>query len=526
MKRTILLLAILSSVAALSAQNPGRTWKLPQRGPERVQPLAWGIPAAAHLMRRAGFSASLEELDRMVQQGYPATLDELIDFEGVDDSAMERALADKQYQLAYYEPELEISFASLLDLNREWLFRMIHTRHQLVEKMTLFWHDHFATSIEAVPLVDCISIRTNCPDGLPLLQIQNQTFREHALGNFKEMVRAIARDPAMIIFLDGFSNTAGAPNENWARELLELFTMGEGNGYTEEDVQEAARAFTGWTLSPLNYRFAYNLFTHDHRYPKRFLGEEIYPSGNDPVPGSRDGEAVIDIIFRQPQVAEFVTRKLWEFFVYPDPSDQVIEPLAQLFRESGYELKPLMRAIFEHPHFLSNKAYRAKIKSPVELAVNSFRELSVQDPDNLPLVMFFFSLGQLLYLPPDVGGWTADRGWINTGTALGRYNFLNFLTSNRPGLYPLPALVNDQIPVEEWIARYQPGNGSEVVGLFLEALVQGDASTDTRYTLETYLETGSNGSPKVFDITDPGAVDEKVRGLIYLILLLPAYQLN
>ncbi len=516
-------------LSLLPAQAPGRGWKLPERRPAGVEPLEWGIPAAAHLMRRAGFSADLDELYRIRAQGYSATLDELIDYQNVDNSALEARLEARNYQLAYYVPDLDFSLASLVDLNRLWLQRMIHSRHQLVEKMTLFWHDHFATSIEGVPLVDCINLRTNCPDGLPLLQIQNDTLRTHALGNFRDMVKAIARDPAMVIFLDAFSNTAGSPNENWARELLELFTMGEGNGYSEADVKEAARAFTGWTLSPRNYRFYYNVFAHDHVYPKRFLGEEIYSQPADLFSerGSHDGDAVIDVIFRQPQVAPYLTRKLWEYFVYPNPSPDVIEPLARVFRDSGYELKPLMRAIFEHPHFMSMRAYRAKVKSPVELAVGAARELRLDDPQNLPLVMFFFSLGQLLYLPPDVGGWVSDAGWINTGTVLGRYNFTNFLTSNRDGLYSgVLEPVADEIPVNDFIQQYQISNATETVDFFVEALVQGDVSVDTRYTLEEYLNAASGAVPRGFDISNPLAIDQKVRGLIYLTMLLPVYQLN
>ncbi len=528
MKRLLQLLLFTLMVASLPAQRPGSGWRIPERRPaEKIEPLEWGLPAAAHLLRRAGFSAPLDELDRVVDQGFQATLDELIDFEEVDDTALEEGLASKGYQLAYYAPDVDRSFASPIDLNRQWMFRMIHSRRQLVEKMTFFWHDHFATSLESVPLVDCISFRTNCPDGRPLLQIQNDTLRSHALGNYREMVEAVARDPAMIIFLDSFSNIVGSPNENWARELLELFTMGEGNGYTEQDIQEAARAFTGWSLSPFNYRFRYYLALHDHRYPKRFLGQEIHRNPDDREPGFSDAERVIDIIFEQPQVAEFIAGKLWEYFVYPDPSDEVIAPLARTFRDSGYELKPLMVAIFEHPHFMSTRAYRAQIKSPVELAVGAYRELRIQDPEHLPAVMFFFSLGQLLYLPPDVGGWTSNRGWINTGTALGRYNFTNFLVSNREGLYDevLPP-VDNEIPVQALLDQYRVRSATEVVDLFVETLVQGDVSVDTRYTLEQYLTTAPDGRPLDFDLDDPLIVDRNVRGLIYLVMLLPVYQLN
>ena len=407
---------------------------------------------------------------------------------------------------------------------------MLHSRRQLVEKMTFLWHDHFATSALTVNQVD--------GNGEALMILQNQILRSHALGNFKEMVRAISSDPAMIIWLDNFSNVVGNPNENWARELLELFTMGEGNGYTELDIQEAARAFTGWTLIPPRRRdfgmpltFLFVPALHDAG-PKMFLGTPIAGAAGEA--GISDAEQVLDIVFQQPVVAEFIVGKLWSAFVYPDPPAGLIAPLAALFRDSGYELKPLMEALFTHPHFMSKKALRAKIKSPIEFSIGAFRELQVSAPDNLPRVTAYFALGQNLFQPPDVGGWTENQGWINTGTALARANFMVFTTSNRKGESVgglggsdrVVSRFNDQIPVEEILADNNLQTAEQVVDFFLRAMVPGAASLDTRYSLEEYLRTGAEGEPRVFDVNDPGQVDEKVRGLIFLISLLPAYQLN
>ncbi len=533
MKRVLFAMVLLAaSAAGVVAQIPGRgSWRVPQRPTleEQPEPLPWDLAAAAHLARRAGFSGSLDELSGMVEQGFEATLDGLIDFEAVDDSEMEAALAARDYQFTRVNQNGMLQ-PNGLNLQRWWFFRMINSRRQLLEKMTLFWHDHFATSLGVVRFVN--------GSQEPLMLVQNRVLREHALGNFKEMVRAVARDPAMIIWLNNFENVKGSPNENWARELMELFTMGEGNGYTEDDIQEAARAFTGWSLVRPRQDFfggralTFQFYPNEHdEGPKTVLGQTFQaPPGQE---GIQDGDRVIDIIFEQPQVADFITRKLWEFFVYPQPDDQVIAPLAQLFRESGYEMKPLMRAIFEHPHFLSKKAYRAKIKSPVELICGAFREMAVSDPDNLGRLVEFFGLGQSLFLPPDVGGWTSDAGWVNTGTILGRFNFFTFFTSNR-GVVTLPGAgdqpirnpARDQIDVQAFLEQYQPLSSSDVIALFAEAMVQGDISDDSRQALERYMTTGDDGMPLEFDVFNEAHVDEKVRGLIFLVGLLPVYQLN
>ncbi len=528
MKRLLVTGFVLAVMGAwLPAQPPGRGgWRVPPRLGQQPEPLPWGLPAAAHLMRRAGFSAPPSQLQEVAEKGFEATLDALLDPQSVDDSAMEAALAARNYTFAMDRLNGMGLRADANNLQRWWLYRMVNSRRQLVEKMTLFWHDHFATSVQTVDRVDSA--------GTPLMLIQNQTLRANALGNFKEMVRQIARDPAMILWLDNFSNVAGNPNENWARELLELFTMGEGNGYTQTDIQEAARCFTGWTLSRRTGRFLFDGRLHDYE-PKTFLGQEIVL--RSALVGIEDGDRVIDIIFEQPAVSRFIARKLWEFFVYPNPDDSVVQPLAKTFRESGYEIKPLMRAIFTHPHFLSVKAYRAKIKSPVEFVVEAFRELGVSDPDNLPRLTQAFGLGQNLFFPPDVGGWTSDGGWINTGTILSRFNLMTCLISNRIGEPWLcnqrdtggrgrPSPAADQIDVNGLIEANQLFLGAEVVDYFVRALVQDDVSLDTRYAFEDYLSAGVAGQTRAFDITDPEIVDEKVRGLIYLVSALPAYQLN
>ncbi|MGH9341457.1 MAG: DUF1800 domain-containing protein [Acidobacteriota bacterium] len=505
-KGLAVLVVFISTLLSLDAQPRLPVRELPTPPRMEVPPapeFLWDRKTASHLIRRAGFGASLDEVDRIVAQGFEAALNELLYFEQMDNSAMEATLAAQNYPLVRLDNNNR-ELTNVLGIRQWWLYRMIHSRHQLVEKMAFFWHDHFATAVVG-------GTRFVNANKRPLMLVQNDRFRSDALGNFKQMVHEIARDPAMLFWLDNRSNRKGNPNENWARELLELFTMGEGN-YSEEDVREAARAFTGWTLtggpakSDNPYSFIFRPNQHDYDM-KSFLG----------VSGNLDGDDIIDIIFQQEVTAEFIARKLFEYFAYPDPSEEIVSELAGIFRDSGYETRALMEAIFRHPEFFSTDAYRAHIKNPVEFVVGVSRALGLTDPGPLPRQMTL--LGQDLFSPPDVGGWTSGVGWINTSTILARYNFLNAVIT--------PAREQDRqrLDLETTISTHGLSTGYAALTYFLDSLVQSDISFDTRYSLEQYLYT-DDGIPVEFDITDPAAVDEKLRGLIYLISTLPVYQLN
>lgn len=470
--------------------------KLLSRDARKYPLVPWDEKTAAHLIRRAGFSASPAEIDRIVKQGFVATLDQLLKYEDVDDSAMLTALAAKNYQFVTTN-SAGTKYAKVDDMQRSWLYRMVNGKHQLVEKMTYFWHDHFATSVSQVNLVDS----TN----RPLMVIQNELLRGYALGNFKELVEQVARDPAMLYWLDNRLNVRGKPNENWARELMELFTMGVDGGYTEQDIKEAARAFTGWGIDRPTQGFRFYPTQHDDGQ-KTFLG----------VTGNLDGGDVINIIFQQKVTAEFIAKKLFEFFVYPDPPRHLITELGNVFRDSGYDTGTLMRAIFEHPEFYADKAYRAHIKSPVELVVSIYREFGISDPVNLPRYMS--TMNQSLYAPPDVSGWVSGVGWMNTATVLSRYNFLNWIATRRSG--------TDMLDVNRIIQAAGLKTSQDVASYFLKTLVVNDASADTYYALEEYLRKDDSGKLVEFNISDSTTVDKKVRGLIYLVSILPEYQLN
>ncbi len=285
-----------------------------------------------------------------------------------------------------------------------WIFRMAKTRCPLEEKMTLFWHEHFATSFYKVGNARWMSE-------------QIDTFRKHALGSFRTMLHAMTRDSAMLIWLDGAQNKVGKPNENFAREILELFSMGVGSGYTEKDIQEAARAFTGWAYDFKNQSFYYNAYLHDDGW-KTFMGQS----------GNFHGDDIIDIIVRQPATGKFLVTKLWKFFVSENPPAAEIERLTKIYLSSGFHIGQVVEAILTSPLFYSDAARYAQIKTPAEYVVGVIRTLDAPllSIRNLPVALS--TMGQELLNPPDVSGWPGGRDWINTRTLLARVNFSSQIT--------------------------------------------------------------------------------------------------
>ena len=285
------------------------------------------------------------------------------------------------------------------ELRNWWVEEMIATDRPLVERMTLFWHNHFTSSLQKVRFA-------------PALYLQNTLFRRQALGNFAVLLKAVARDPAMLIYLDGVGSVARQPNENFGRELLELFTLGEGH-YTEADIKAAARAFTGWSIDPVTGSFANHVQQHDGG-EKTFLGQT----------GRFDGDDILAILLRHPRTAETIVRKLWLEFVSLTPDPAEVSRLAGLFRSGGYEIKPLMRALFMSPAFRDPANRAGLIKSPVDLIVGSVRLLGLPVPEKTQLVRMLQGLGQVPFDPPNVKGWPGGESWISTYTLLLRQQFL------------------------------------------------------------------------------------------------------
>jgi uncharacterized protein (DUF1800 family) len=359
---------------------------------------------ARHLLARSGFDAPPEEIRQWAALEYPQAVDRLLAQAGGSPvtSAPEWVgklpLTPQQRKQLSKEERKERQRTHRRwghELKGWWLQEMVATERPFLEHMTLFWHNHFTSSLRKV----------RWP---PLMYNQNQLLRQHALGNFRDLLHAIARDPAMVIYLDNVSNRKGSPNENFARELLELFTLGEGH-YTEQDIKEAARAFTGWSLDRNSGKFRFRSRLHD-KGVKQFMG----------VSGRLSGDDVIEIVLRQPRVAEQITEKLWREFVSPDPNPQQVKRLAKIFRESGYEIRPLMRALFLTPEFRRPANRGVLIKSPVELVVGTVRVLKIPLNDSRGVVMATTGMGQDLMDPPNVKGWPGGESWINSSSLLTR----------------------------------------------------------------------------------------------------------
>jgi uncharacterized protein (DUF1800 family) len=289
---------------------------------------------------------------------------------------------------------------------REWWLReMLATPSPLTERMTLFWHGHFATSLQKVY-------------SAKLMYQQNALLRRESLGNFGAMLHGIARDPAMLIYLDNAGSRKQAPNENFAREVMELFTMGEGH-YGERDVKEAARAFTGYSLERESGTFRWRPMLHD-RGEKTVLGRT----------GRFEGKDVIDILLAQQETAEFISAKLWREFVSPSPDAKETKRLAGVFRDARYEVKPLMRALLLSNAFWADENRGVLVKSPVDLVVGTLRLFQVQPVDMRPAVIACATLGQNPFAPPNVKGWPGAEAWINSSTLLGRKQLIERLLLN------------------------------------------------------------------------------------------------
>ncbi|HEX5769023.1 MAG TPA: DUF1800 domain-containing protein, partial [Burkholderiales bacterium] len=364
---------------------------------------------ARHLLNRTGFDAQLREIDEFARLTRREGVERLL--AGVQpeastpppawvkewtDPRVVRAMADEERK-AFVRLQIERA----LELKAWWLAEMLATRSPFTERMTLFWHNHFASSLQKV----------RSP---PLMHRQNALLRRHALGNFGELLHAVSRDPAMIVYLDSATNRRGQPNENFARELMELFTLGEGK-YSEQDIREAARAFTGWSIEPQTGEYRFRPRQHDDGV-KQVLGRAV-----------RSGDEVLDVLLAQPATAEYLAARLWREFVSPQPKPEELARVAAAFRGSGYEIRAAMRALLLTPAFWAPENRGVLIKSPTDLVVGTMRQFGIEVSDPLPFVFLMRALGQDLLSPPNVKGWPGGEAWINSTTLLARKQYLERL---------------------------------------------------------------------------------------------------
>ena len=367
-----------------------------------------GAEGARHLLERAGFGAPDSEVQAFAALGRGEAVDRLLSEARREATVAPPALVHEPFT-PYYRirgMSAEERMAAQQELRREgfelrawWLREMLVTPSPLTERMTLFWHNHFATSQQKV--------RSS-----QLMYRQNVLLRRESLGNFATLLRAVARDPAMLVWLDNAGNRRQAPNENFAREVMELFTLGEGR-YGERDVKEAARAFTGWSIDRDSGEFMLRRAWHDGG-EKSILGKS----------GSLDGDAVLDILLARPETGEFVAAKLWRELVSPVPDSAEVKRWGALFRDAGYEVKPLLRAILTSDAFWAEENRASLIKSPVDLVVGTMRTYEMAPSDLRPAVFACAALGQNLFSPPNVKGWPGGEAWITSSTLLGRKQWL------------------------------------------------------------------------------------------------------
>jgi uncharacterized protein (DUF1800 family) len=397
----------------------------------------WSRDRAAHLLERAGFGETPEEIDRLAAMTPEAAVKRLVEYQKVENNhlrpfdesgiydppvepfpksradAVRIAKANGEAMGVKVKPEGDRPLqpvvnrffywlrADYLEVRRAaqwWVQRMLTTHRPLEEKLALFWHGHFATSDDKVR------------DYRKMLK-QLALFYKHGNGNFRDLLIGVAKDPAMLVFLDAGDNVKGRPNENFGREILELFTMGVGN-YSETDIREASRAFTGWTNDSLTFVVKADL--HDD-------GEKTFLERT----GRFDGVGVIDVILEQDVTARFIAGKLYRYFVREDASPELIARLGKFLKDKEYEIAPLLTTIFSSRDFYSPPSYATQIKSPVQLIVSSYKKLGLTEIPGVPdFDVTTRDLGQELFHPPNVAGWKGGRSWITPAILLQRGDFV------------------------------------------------------------------------------------------------------
>lgn len=378
---------------------------------------AWSYEKARHLLFRAGFGGPPEEAAKLHRMGLFAAVDFLVDYHLQPETASwfdafphQRGVPWEKHLNASQREELSQAAVTFRQnqhhrMRRAWLERMATTQRPLQEKLTLFWHGHFACSFLAGE------------DSYAMWQ-QNELFRHRASGNFGALLNGITHDPAMIRYLDNNQNFKGAGNENLGREILELFSMGEGRGYTEKDLAEAARALTGYNFDYHNGQFKFIGSRHDD-------GEKILFGKK----GNFGGDELVDLILKQPATSRYIAGKIFRFFAHDSPSAETIEKMAAMLRAFDYELKPMLRNLFQSEEFYSERSLGTHIKSPVELTIGAIRTLKLANVDYNALDAAVSNLGQRLFEPPNVAGWEGGRAWVDASALLQRYNVIAKLAS-------------------------------------------------------------------------------------------------
>ena len=475
-----------------------------------------------HVLRRLAFGASVQDLQRFSGWAIGHVIDYLLNYEQESDD-VDSLIGNPEYVAVTTRGQF-VPNTVVNDARQRELFRMVHSRRPLQEKMALFWHNHFATAYSKINStfgsVHATKMMAARPDQVAGgVMGQYQKLRRFATGNFRELLIEMARDPAMLVWLDGRLNTRTRPQENFGREIMELFTLGVGH-YTEADVVTAARVFTGWGLALSGdratpetsyYEFVYNANNHDPT-AKAFTFA-IYPDGNQTIParaaaqGMQDGFDLIAALARHPATAHRIARRLWSFFVseMKTPDDAVISDLANVYMQNDGNMKPVLRRLFLSDAFLTSEFQR--YSWPVEFAVRAIKEtgwngLSV-DAAMTPLV----NMGQQLYEPPDVNGWATGAEWFSTSSMLARMNFAATLMGNQ------------KFNLGRELQPYRQ-SADRVVDYILNHYTYAPISSDVYNALLEYARAGDAWTGNDTQLNNKGA------GLARLVVASSEYQFN
>lgn len=482
----------------------------------------FGPYEAAHLLWRAGFGGTWEEIQALAALGIRQAVSSLVNFSPSTEPAPGFATLPEP-DPGPGKSRKHDEHEKIAALRFWWLNRMLTTAHPLEEKLTLFWHGHFATSFED-------KIEAAYP-----LWHQNQMFRRLALGPFPTLLSALIRDPAMLVYLDNAESVKIRPNENFARELMELHSLGVGN-YSESDVKAAARSLTGFSVRRDDWTFLYRSEEHDPG-EKNYLGQT----------GDWSGDDVVRIICQQPACASFIGRKLFEFFIYEHPEPGILDQAAALLRSSNYDFRQFFTALFSSQLFYSARARDSIVKSPVVLTIGALKSMRVQVPAGNLLGDALRHMGQDLFFPPDVNGWSGGAAWINSNMLLVRYNFANYLLNGvNPEDFRMfdkktagPAgtrrefVESQRQNVIRWTPRAQLRDlgidrrlltASEIVDYYIDTFLARPVPNEMHTQFLAFMETDAAGGYRTFSLDDP-KFDERIHDLAHLMMSSPDYQL-
>jgi uncharacterized protein (DUF1800 family) len=450
-----------------------------------------------HLLRRAGFGPTPADLGEYLALGPSSAVDRLLNFSSVQDDLNSRLAG------------MTFDQTNPTDVMRLWLVRMIYSKRPLEEKMTLFWHGVLTSSIRDVGGKDHYYYMTQ----------QNDLLRTMGMGRFDDLMAAITVDSAMLWYLNGRQSTGASPNENYARELMELFTMGiqdakGATNYSQDDVHQGALALAGWAEKDGKSQFV----------PSRAYKGQVTFLGHT---GNLEMKDVIQLVCAHPSTGHHLAFRMWSFFVYENPSDSDLQPLADAYYKHNHSIAAMVKAMFTSPAFFSDKSYRARIKSPVEFVAGAIRGLGL-DTDGAKVPQALVTMGQTIYDPPNVSGWDGDKvsaNWLSTQTWMTRLNLINSLVAASGGATAKGGDTSGTA-LQKLITDHQLKTADDVLDFHIATLADSHLADDRRALLSTTLTQGATSGPSLTLAGGGKLSAAALRETLYTMMSLPEYQMN